>query len=165
MFTITLGFTTDTDKAPVILAGPDVPYQEQEEDMNAAARADKAPASKGKPITRVEIWHSNRPKLVFTFQDPAVKEMLAKAREESDLRAAAAAESERQARLTNLRNEIAKLESPAEKAEAKRLDDDDDDDDKDDDDDDVKEVKKARRARKAAPKFADPWKELKDKAK
>ncbi len=124
MFTITLGFTSDTEKAPVILAGPDVPYQKQEEDMNAAAVADAAPSVKGSgPITRAEIWHSNRAKQTFSFQDPAVKEMLLQQQKEAQARAEEAAEAHRQTQLANLRAEVERLEAPERKAaeEAERI--------------------------------------------
>ncbi len=112
MFTISLGFTSDPEKAPVILAGPEVPYQKQEDDMNAAAVADTAPTSKGGPITRVEIWRGNGPSRVFRFQDPAVKDMLAKHQAEAQARAVEVAESARLAHIANLETEIARLKSP-----------------------------------------------------
>lgn len=117
MFTITLGFTNDPEKAPVILAGPDVPYQKQEEDMNAAAVTDTAPSVKGSgPITRVEIWNGARKKS-YTFQDPAVKEMLLQQQREAQARAEEAAEAHRQTQLANLRAEVERLESKAPAAE------------------------------------------------
>ena len=67
----------------------------------------------------MEIWGSNRKSRVFSFQDPATRDMLDRLKRESDERAAAEQEAFRQAQLANARAEVARLEDAVDSDPAK----------------------------------------------
>lgn len=83
---ITVGYRSRADDAvPEIIAGPEVPYAEQEAAVDAAAREDE-----GGDYVRVEIWYRNAAPRSVEFSTAAEKAQRAAALDSAAAEAAAA---------------------------------------------------------------------------